>query len=125
MSKEVFTQYVDPKVFETKTITVGGQNYKIDPEVKIFIKGKQVKFNNISAELKSFSTKEIETLKKQLSAIQKYSGQRGYTDEIERNDFESCDRNRVKKDGILFTFIGEDDARAKFGCINGKFELLW
>ena len=126
MVLEALAQYVKADNYKMEKINVGGQEFKVHPDVKIFIGGKAVKAGEVQNNLKSFSPKDILTLQKQLSLIQKYSGvYGGARDTVDPTDFERCDKKQAKKDGISYEYLGEDDVTGKFGCADGRFELVW
>ena len=119
-------QIVDKKAFEKNTIKVGGQSFKVNPEVKIFIDGRAVQAKDVESNLKKLSLKEVELLKTQLEAIQEYSGvYKGAHDTIDPGDFERCNKEDAKKKGISFKSIMGDENFGSFKCANGRFELLW
>ena len=111
-----------------ETIRVGGQEFVISPQIKMFIGGKAVKAKEVQDNLKIFSQKELEQLKTQLENIQKYSdkhpSRNGSSQEIERYDFEACSQDICKKQGVSYSY-DEDDGTIKLGCVNGKFEIVW
>ena len=112
--------------YEMKTINVGGQIFKVDPEIKIFVNGEAVQAKDVQTKLKNFSPKELETLKKQLKSIQGYSGvYDGARDAVDPADFEKCNKEEAKKLGIKYTYYGEDSVTGRYSCADGKFNMVW
>ena len=112
--------------FEMKIINVGGQEFKIHPEIKLFVGGEAVQAKDVQAKLKNFSAKDIETLKTQLKSIQGYSGlYGGERKAVDPVDFERCNRVEAKRLGIKYTFYGEDTVTGRYSCADGKFDMVW